>query len=166
MKYYAIFLQKENEQYVRFGEKKFKPNDLLISFHERSFFIDLKMIGYEGNNCKLYFYDYDTQKQETKDKITAYTGFLTFNTIKTYMNAKDIDIIVKQQIFKQLAAGLLQGLKTNWILIIFALIGGLGIGYIVCSAVNPSHTIIEHILPNGTIVQQQINFVLSLLRGN
>jgi hypothetical protein len=153
MSYIALFLTPE---LVLLGSKKFKSTDSFLNYKKGTFNIRLDAYMYKNNDSTIFGYIYPTDERVLIDitkkeyvpqepikigdkTIKLETARLVF--LKEKIEHGDLHLLVAESIIGQLARAFSGGVKTNWILIILALGAGLGIGYMICSGINPSHTI-------------------------
>lgn len=88
--YVAIILRKENENYVKIGEKSFNNTDKTFSFEKKSFPVMLNVAYYHKGKAIL-FYDFGEGK-ENKPKQ------LSFQELKINVSLDDIDALIEQNI--------------------------------------------------------------------
>jgi hypothetical protein len=156
MSYIALFLTPE---LMLLGSKKFKPTDSFLNFKKGTFNIRLDSYLYKTKESTIFGYIYPTDERVlidvTKEGIKTYNqqepikiGDKTTKLesarivfLQEKIEHGDLHLLVAESIIGQLARAFLGGVKTNWILIILALGAGLGIGYMICTGINPSHTI-------------------------
>jgi hypothetical protein len=152
MPHIALFLTSE---LMVLGTKKFVPTDSFVNFRKGTFNIRLDAYLYKTQNDTIYGYIYPTDekllidvkkdfipqepigKKNIIDKIES----ARLITLKEKIEHGDLHLLVAESIIGQLARAFLQQVKTNWLFVILAIGCGVAIGYIACSAINPSHTI-------------------------
>jgi hypothetical protein len=152
MPHIALFLTPE---LMVLGTKKFVPTDSFVNFRKGTFNIRLDAYLYKTQNDTIYGYIYPTDekllidvkkdfipqepigKKNIIDKIES----ARLITLKEKIEHGDLHLLVAESIIGQLARAFLQQVKTNWLFVILAIGCGVAIGYIACSAINPSHTI-------------------------
>jgi hypothetical protein len=160
MAHIALFLTPE---LMVLGTKRFVPTDSFVNFRKGTFNIRLDAYLYKTQNDIIYGYIYPTDEKllidvtKNSEGIPARKDFIPQEPIKktdkqTLESARlitlkekiehgDLHLLVAESIIGQLARAFLQTVKTNWLFVILAVGAGIGIGYIACSAINPSHTI-------------------------
>jgi hypothetical protein len=153
MAHIALFLTPE---LMVLGTKKFVPTDSFVNFRKGTFNIRLDAYLYKTQNDIIYGYIYPTdekllidvtkkdfipQEPIGKKNITDKVESARLITLKEKIEHGDLHLLVAESIIGQLARAFLQTVKTNWLFVILAVGAGIGIGYIACSAINPSHTI-------------------------
>lgn len=152
MSYIALFLT-PNLNVI--GQKKFKPIDTFVNFKKGTFNIRLDAYLYKIKDTTIYGYIYPTDEKLLIDcevepiKIGNKISSARLVKIQEELQHGDLHLLVSESIIGQLARAFLSTVKTNWILIIFVLIGGIVSGYLACSLINPK-TITE-IISNSTI---------------
>jgi len=159
MAHIALFLTPE---LMVLGTKKFNPTDSFVNFRKGAFNIHLDAYLYKTDNDTIYGYIYPTDEKLLIDvakkdfipqkpikvdkKNSVESARLVF--LKEKIEHGDLHLLVAESIIGQLARAFLQQVKTNWLFVILAIGCGVAIGYIACSAINPSHTIT--LLQNAT----------------
>jgi hypothetical protein len=159
--YLALFLDTE---FSVIGSKKFKATDIFINFKKGAFKVRLDAYLYKIKDTQVHVYiyptdervlfdtikkDYVLQEAIFKDDIDTKTKKDTkieFNSarlvsIQEKIEHGDLHLLVTESIVGQLARLALNAVKTNWVLIILAVVAGLAIGYIVGNVTTPTHTI-------------------------
>lgn len=122
-KYFAIVCVRENDLQNIIGFKRIKPTDKSFSFKRKTFPICIEFPTYIKGKKVFYFFNYLDETQ------------LLFNdTInKEIMNADIIDSILSKSIVNQLTANLNQKWKVELPMLIFSMVFGGLIGYIIAS---------------------------------
>ena len=159
MAHIALFLTPE---LMVLGTKKFNPTNSFVNFRKGAFNIRLDAYLYKTDNDTIYGYIYPTDEKLLIDvakkdfipqkpikvdkKNSVESARLVF--LKEKIEHGDLHLLVAESIIGQLARAFLQQVKTNWLFVILAIGCGVAIGYIACSAINPSHTIT--LLQNAT----------------
>lgn len=160
MTHIALFLTPE---LMVVGTKNFKPTDSFLNFRKGTFNIRLDAYMYKTSNDTVYGYIYPTDERVLIDitkkdvvpqepikigdkNLKVDSARLIF--LKEKIEHGDLHLLVAESIIGQLARAFLQQVKTNWLFVILAIGCGVAIGYIACSAINPSHTIT--LLQNAT----------------
>lgn len=141
MKYLAVFLRKIGEyqkkvkdsttgktstitrpNYVRVGEKEFKPTDETITFDKNNDYpIQLEAFSYQNKDTLFYYYDFDEMHLIGLDTLLKYN-----------MKPKDLNKITGKRIVEQIVAGAknVQGNPLIYIIIpLLTTFIGLLIGY-------------------------------------
>ena len=124
-KYIAIFCINEGNNQVVLGKKYFKPTDKKISYKKKTFIIDIKNPTYIKNLKLYYFYNINS-------------GLISIDNkkLKSSLNPDIMDKIMSQNIINQLTSGLMdKRIKSNIIMMIFFVIFGGLIGYIIGSSI-------------------------------
>ena len=122
-KYFAIICVRENDLQNIIGFKRIKPTDKSFSFKRKSFPIQIEFPTYIKGKKVFYFFNYLDESQ------------LLFNDTsnKEIMNADIIDSILAKSIVNQLTANLNQKWKVELPMLIFSMVFGGLIGYIIAS---------------------------------
>src|SRR3972149_5107410 len=131
MKYKAIFLRKIGEyknktgnnrpNFVRVGEKEFKPTSEFVTFKDSSFAVQLEAFSEQNKDTLIYYYDFDS------GDLIALETLLKFG-----IKPVDLNKIAGKKIVEQIVAGAktVQGNPLIYIIIpIVTLIVGIVLGH-------------------------------------
>ena len=119
-KYYAIFSVRQLGSHNVIGSKRISSTTKKVSYKSRSFFVDIENPSYVKGNKVFYFFSISSQQQ-----------LCFFKSDDSSINPEVIDLIMTQNIVKQLTSNLDNEFKANMTMIIIGLVIGALSGYIV-----------------------------------
>jgi hypothetical protein len=123
-KYYAIYAVRINGGLQRIKGRKFRPSETSLTFDEDTFIVDIANPIYRTIRGK-YMFLFEKNK-----------GQVTLSDTTLLVNQKIIKALFKQELPRQLVAGLNDAMSVTADKLMFLLagiMGGVGIGWILCS---------------------------------
>lgn len=121
-KYFAVFSIRQLESHNVIGTKRINPTTKKVSYKKHSFLLDIEKPSYVKGNKVYYFFSISSQQQLT-----------FYKSDDSSINPEVIDLIMTQNIVKQLTSNLDNEFKVNMTMIIIGLIIGALSGYIVAN---------------------------------